>query len=388
MVDPSPILQIDALPLLLRGGISHYVRPLVEHLPPTAPPSWRLRLVWRLACLPDRIRAYRQYRRRSTLLAADHRLVLRPDRWTIRRWERGLLPPSASDPVTDSVFLATTDLVPHAAAGHPRIGWIVYDLIPLKIPRFFEGDPELYRRHMRACAERCAFIIAISETTKRDIVEELGVPTDRITVIYPGVTWNPNDVCVEPSKENRSGGAGGRERPYVYCAGSLARNKNTDGVLRIFARGVHTHRMDADLILTGKDFCGAAYWARLLADLRIADRVRFAGWLPDVEQARLLSGARMLWQFSWYEGFGLPVLEAAARGVPVLHSNRGALPEILGNPEQVMDPEREAEAAEQAAAAWHDETRLQTWRMHGLRRAALFSWERSAQRLWATVIAT
>ena len=99
------------------------------------------------------------------------------------------------------------------------------------------------------------------------------------------------------------------------------------------------------------------------------------------EREGLLVNATMLWQFSWYEGFGLPVLEAASGGVPVLYTNRGAVPEILRNPEQEIDPADEEGTAARAAAALDSPEILAKWKTLGLMRAAEFCWDKSAKKL-------
>jgi glycosyltransferase involved in cell wall biosynthesis len=89
----------------------------------------------------------------------------------------------------------------------------------------------------------------------------------------------------------------------------------------------------------------------------------------------------MVWQFSWYEGFGLAVLEAAVRGIPVLYANRGAVPEILKNPEQEIDPTDERNAAMKAAEALSSSSKLNRWSELGRERAAEFSWDKSSSKL-------
>jgi glycosyltransferase involved in cell wall biosynthesis len=166
-------------------------------------------------------------------------------------------------------------------------------------------------------------------------------------------------------------------RPFILSIGALAPNKNIDGLIRIFARCIKEHKLDYDLILVGKDFCGKAYWDELTASLDISNRVHFHEWISNEKRENLFLRATMLWQFSWYEGFGLPVLEAAARGLPVLHSNRGSLGEILQNPDQEIDPAQEEQSAQKAASVLQSPQTLEAWKQHGLKRAALFSWERS-----------
>jgi glycosyltransferase involved in cell wall biosynthesis len=199
-------------------------------------------------------------------------------------------------------------------------------------------------------------------------------PEERICVVYAGSSF-PKPAL--PAEKNIPL----PKRPYILYLGALALNKNVDGMLRIFSRCVHEHHLDLDIVLTGKDFCGGAFWHKLIHTLRIEGRVQMAGWISDNVREHLLTHALMLWQFSWYEGFGLPVLEAASRGIPVLYTNRGAVPEILKNPEQEIDPSNEEEAAVKAVCALSSPETLERWKRIGLSRAAEFSWQKSTLKL-------
>jgi len=361
-------LIIDAVPLLFSGGISNYVAPFVQNLVNAGPPQWRIQHVFRLGPSFMRWRMFREYRRRYPLDGAEYRWTLVPDRITIPLWERGVPLPFFPTAQRENVFIATTELVPKRKKG--LVGWIVYDFTPYYLPEIFSIDKAAFLESMRRRAQRTNFIIVISENTKRDVIRLLDYPEDRICVVYPGIPANIKAAAPPPFDTP------GRRR-YIYYLGSLSRSKNVDGMLRIFARVVHEHHLDLDIVLTGKDFCGDSFWTELVRDLKIEGRVQFTGWIPDRDRDHLLEGALMLWQFSWYEGFGLPVLEAAGRGIPVMHTNRGSVPEILRNPEQAIDPADESEAADRCAAALSSADTLVRWKRQGLERAAQFSWEKS-----------
>lgn len=363
-------VTIDALPVLFEGGISNYVRPLAEHMQAAAGSSWDVEMLFRLGPYPSRLRRYRQWQTSTLQARAARRPVLLPDRMVRRLWDSGYPVGAVTRNGAGDIFLATTELVP-CGKGF-AVGWIVYDLIPLKVPHYFAIDHERYRLAMRQRARRADFIVAISECTKRDVVELLDYPEEKICVVYPGLT-PAGDPAPAPEQPGH--------RAYICYLGSLALNKNVDGMLRIFARCVHDHGVDMDLVMTGKDFCGRSFWDPLVRDLRIEERVRFAGWVPDGEMETLIRGARMLWQFSWYEGFCLPVLEAAGRGIPVLCTNRGSVPEILRNPEQEIDPADEPGTAHRAAEALRSEATLSRWSTLGRARADVFRWDVSAVKL-------
>ena len=362
-------LVLDALPMLLRAGIAEYVRGLARGLAAARAGRWNLEFFFRLAFSSERGRAYRACRAESWPGCVRFRTSRLPDRWIARLWEAGLSVPGRRADRAPAVFLATTDLVPRG----PRVGWVVYDLTPLMVPRFFNGSPERFLEACRRRAARADFIVAISEATRRDVIERLGYPESRITVVYPGAA-----AASTPERLAGDAAVPTPARPYVCYVGGLALNKNVDGLLRVFARVVREHGLDLDLVLIGKDFQPPGYWASLVRSLGVADRVRFTGWVSDAERLAMMRRTVMLWQFSWYEGFGLPVLEAAAQGVPVLVSNRGALPEILRASEQEMDPDDEPAAAARAAAALSNPAALEAWSRRGRERAAAFSWKRSA----------
>ncbi|MEW6673841.1 MAG: glycosyltransferase family 1 protein [Thermodesulfobacteriota bacterium] len=361
-------LIIDALPLLFSGGISNYVAPFVQRLVLAGSSQWRIRQVFRLGPSASRWRKYREYRRRHLSDEVEINWTLLPDRVTIPLWEHGLTFPFFPDEGGDHVFIATTELVPKRRKG--RVGWIVYDFTPYHLSEIFSIDKAEFLEAAARRAHRTDFIIAISESTKKDVVGLLNYPEDRVCVVYPGT--NPNT----PSASLHPFAPPGRRR-YIYYLGSLAPSKNVDGMLRIFSRLIHAYHLDLDIVLTGKDFCGESFWTQLVRELKIEGRVHFTGWISDRDRDCLLDGALMLWQFSWYEGFGLPVLEAAGRGIPVMHTNRGSVPEILQNPEQQVDPSDEVEAAARAAAALSSAETLARWKRQGLSRAAGFTWEKS-----------
>jgi glycosyltransferase involved in cell wall biosynthesis len=363
-------LMIDALPLIFEGGISNYVKPLVGSLLKHTSSNLQFKLLFRLSFDRTRNQLYKKYLTEDGSYKEIHFITHWPDRLLDILWSHGRCLPVSLLSKTEPVFIATTEMVPQK--GKVRVGWVVFDLTPLRIPKFFPGNRSSYCEKMKSLSQRTDFIVTISNNSKNDIIELISYPEDRIYVIYPGVTQSG-----VPSLASHLS----CRRPYIYYLGSLALNKNVDGMLRIFSACVNQYGLDLEMVLTGKDFCGYGYWSQLIQELNIEGRVHITGWIPEQERENYLNHAKMLWQFSWYEGFGLPVLEAASRGIPVLYSNRGAIPEILNNPEQEIDPANEQDAIERAAHALQSPGTLATWKRIGLEKSRLFSWARSAQKL-------
>jgi len=363
-------LTIDALPLIFEGGISNYVTPLVRSLLEQSGSNLQLELLFRLSFNTRRIQLYNKYIQGKAPRENLHFTTHWPDRLLDKLWGCGCFLPIALSRGSDTVFIATTEMVPQK--GPFKVGWIVYDLTPLRIPKFFAGSRIDYQAKMKTLARKTDFIVTISKNSKRDFIELIDYPEDRVHVVYPGVT---------PPRESYPDSTPAGRRPYIYYLGSLALNKNVDGMLRVFAACVNQHGLDIDMVLTGKDFCGQSFWNHLIGELHLEGRVHMTGWIPDQEREHYLKHATMLWQFSWYEGFGLPILEAASRGIPALYSNRGSLPEILDNPEQEIDPADEQQAIERVVLALQSPSHLERWRKKGLERARLFSWDESARKL-------
>ncbi|HEY3350327.1 MAG TPA: glycosyltransferase [Thermoanaerobaculia bacterium] len=200
-------------------------------------------------------------------------------------------------------------------------------------------------------------ILTISEFSKGQIVEHLGVQPGKVMVTLLAADARPR---AQPTR-------GGSE-PYIVAFSSASPNKNLPRLLEAFAVARARHDLKHELVLVGHRPPGA----------RDSEGIRFTGWLPDAQRDEALAGADLLVLPSLYEGFGLPVLEAMAAGVPVLCSNRASLPEVGGSAAEYFDPENVDEIARKIAALATDSARRERMREAGLRNAARFSWEKTA----------
>ncbi len=222
----------------------------------------------------------------------------------------------------------------------------VHDLAVLRHPGTFN---QWTRRYSRLAVPRVAraarLVIAVSEFTRREIVELLGVPEERIRVIpnAVGAPFGPDGPAAEGD--------------YLLAVGTLEPRKN------LAAAQQAAHRLDVELRVAG-----ARGWRG----------VRVDGWLgrvSDDELAALYRGARCLVYPSLYEGFGIPVLEAMACGTPVVTSAGGATEEVAGGAAVLVDPH---DPAAIAAGVEEAEARRDELVARGLARAGAFTWERVA----------
>jgi glycosyltransferase involved in cell wall biosynthesis len=186
--------------------------------------------------------------------------------------------------------------------------------------------PALARRH----ASRADGVLVPSAYTASQVVSRLGVAADRVTVFPPFIP------SAQPRAEPPRGGP-------VLFVGTLEPRKNVAGLLAAYERLVASHADMPQLVLVGR--VPHAEEAALSAAAAANSRIELRGYLPDKERARLYQVASMLVLPSFEEGFGIPVVEAMAAGVPVVVSNRGSLPEIAGGAGLVVDPDDPAALA-------------------------------------------
>ena|GEM_PF-976846 len=273
-----------------------------------------------------------------------------------------------------SVFLPRTK-------SFPRLVVTVHDLIPLLFPA---QTPEPLRRRweeMLRFLPRADAVVAVSRTTARDLaraLRERGQSLKELRVIPQGVDlgrFRPHrpekDIALFRNRHRLP------PRYILYVSGGDFR-KNHPLLLEAFVRFLRFCPESAGwyLVLAGP---GIEVYRSLVEGTPWEGRILFLGFFPE-EEVPLLYAAASLFAFpSLYEGFGLPLLEAMASGVPVVASRAGALPELAGDAALLLppgDPQTWAETF--CLLAQHEEERL-LWREKGLRRAALFTWQRTAE---------
>ena len=224
-----------------------------------------------------------------------------------------------------------------------------------------------------SAARRCGAIVAISEFAKAEVVHFLGVPPEKVTVTL--LAADPAFGAPGGPPPAAAGGA-----PYLLCVAHTYPHKNVALLVRAFNRVAAElpHR----LVLVGKPRFGEPEVAAALKDSPPGRVVRLPG-LPRRELIALYQGADWFVFPSLYEGFGLPVLEAMAAGAPVLTTREASLPEIGGETVRYADGRDEtafAAALRAAAALPRDERARQVAAAKA--RAAGFTWEASAEKLW------
>jgi glycosyltransferase involved in cell wall biosynthesis len=249
-----------------------------------------------------------------------------------------------------------------------------YDLAALRLPHLYPPrELRLYERLIPRAAQRAAAILAISESTKRDLVELLGVAAEKIFVTPLGVA--PQFAPV-PKAGELVARRFGLPQPYLLaCVGSGHPRKNLRAVVEAFGK---LPLRDLRLAIVG---C-AARDPRALAAIEASparDRIVLLGHVREQDLPALYTAATLLCFPSLYEGFGLPVLEAMACGTPVICARTSSLPEVAGQAAVFVEPCDVEALAAAMEALLGDAPRRQELASAGLARARQFSWARTAQ---------
>lgn len=351
------------LPHYQMGGISQYTLHLIpalaqldrenqytifhsrkdgrSHLPPAAP----------------------YFRRRNLWTPCHHRL----ERWALAV---ELLPRRLD-------VLHSPDFIP-PAGGAKRHIITVHDLNFIYYPQLLTAESKRYYKEQIAWAVQAAdHIAADSHATRRDLIELLAVPPEKVTTIHLAA----NPVYTQPHGETavqQTLNQSNLPRDFILFVGTLEPRKNLPMLVRAYHRLRHTTDIDVPLILVGgRGWIYEEVFTTIEA-LGLRKHVRHLSGIYDEQLAHLYTAARVLVTPSHYEGFGLPALEAMHCDCPVIVSNRGSLPEVAGEAGILLDPDDVEQWAETMAQVLTDEELRARMVANGRIQASKFTWEKTA----------
>lgn len=252
----------------------------------------------------------------------------------------------------------------------------------------FEHLPETFNRRswvqlrltVRRTARTAAHIITPSEFSRRDLIETYNIAPERITVTLEAAAPHFRPASAETVTAVKR--TYGIEGDYVLAVGSIQPRKNLVRLVRAYSdlRRSRSQAKLPQLVLVGKRAWLYGETLRAVEQSGVATNVIFTGYVPERDLPALYTGALCFVYPSYFEGFGLPPLEAMSCGAPVIAGNRTSLPEVVGDAGILVDPFDTDAIGAGLARLIGDEDLRATLRRRGLERAALFSWHDTARR--------
>lgn len=258
----------------------------------------------------------------------------------------------------------------------------IHDCIPLIFPKDY---PPGIRGKIKFFIQKYSLktvsaVITDSESSKKDIVNFLSIPEEKVFRTYLAADSLYQKITVKDEEKKKLFKKYGLNKNFIMYAGDVNYNKNLPNIIKAFAQA----KIDLDLVLIGKVFKNSnqpevRQLTDLVAELKIQDRIKIPGFVSDQELVFFYNLAAVYCQPSLYEGFGLQILEAMACGCPVLTSNVSSLPEVAGEAAVLVDPGSINQIAREMERLTLDQDLRRKIIKLGLAQAEKFSWDKTAQ---------
>jgi glycosyltransferase involved in cell wall biosynthesis len=253
-----------------------------------------------------------------------------------------------------------------------------HDLSFFRLPEAFNRPNRTYLQEFsRLSARRADRFIAVSESTRRDLIQLLAVGPDKVDVVHNGVEerFQPIGDAATVEEFRRARGLPDR---FVLYLGTLEPRKNVVTLIRAYAQA-RKRGITETLVLAGGRGWGSSPEAHLIERLGLEAHVRSVGFVPMEDQVLWYNAATLFAYPSLYEGFGFPALEAMACGTPVVAGNCSSLPEVVGDAGLLVNPRDADDLAEAIVRVLRDDQLRFDLACRGRERARRFSWEAAAR---------
>lgn len=274
----------------------------------------------------------------------------------------------------DGYLSLTTDV--------PQIG-VIHDIN-------FEHNPEdlkpvmrkYYKTYFPKFAEKAAHIITVSEYSKQDIVRTYNIPARKITAVWNGASdhFKPkSEDVVYHTRCNYT-----NNQPYFLFVGALHPRKNVNRLIQAYAKFKEENESNMQLVIVGTELWNKA---GITVDVKdnIKEQIHFTGHLKIEQLADVMAAADIFTFVPYFEGFGIPLVEAMKCGTPIISGNKTSLPEVAGDAALYCDPFDVKDIAEKMKTLTFDKGLQKELSLRGLERAKLFSWDKSAEKVWDSI---
>jgi glycosyltransferase involved in cell wall biosynthesis len=260
---------------------------------------------------------------------------------------------------------------------------VIHDLCFLLHPQYMENQrfTNSLRKGVPQSVRKASAVVAVSENTKRELVSHVNVDPNKITVIPNGVdleAFKPASMQSIRVVKNKYR----LPQNYILYFGTLEPRKNIPGILRAYASLPKELKHTYGLVLAGAKGWKYDEIETLYNELTAAgEHIRMPGYIDDQDLAALYSGASLFVFPSFYEGFGVPPLEAMACGVPVITANSSSLPEVVGQAGKLIDPLSVSDISAAMQEILTNQTKAHRMAELGLQQAKQYTWDKSTQQL-------
>lgn len=261
---------------------------------------------------------------------------------------------------------------------------VIHDINFLHYPKDSKWLTSRYYNHFfPKFAKEASRIATVSEFSKSEIVKHYGIPEQKIDVVYNGIHpfFKPLDEPEKATTRRRFS----YSKKYFVTVGSLHPRKNAVRLIEAFSLFKKETGSDYKLLFAGPGFWGLSEIHKAVESSGVKDDIIFTGRLKDEELAMVLGSAEALTFVPYYEGFGIPLVEAMAAEVPIVTSNLSSLPEIAGNAALTVDPFDTREIKNALVKLYNEPQLASDLIQKGRIQRENFSWDKSASLLWESI---
>lgn len=265
----------------------------------------------------------------------------------------------------------------------PQIG-VIHDLNFEHFPNDLPKSALNYlKKYFPLFAEKAAHILTVSEFSKQDIANTYGIAENKISVAHNGANESFQPVSAHIQQQIQGKYTNGK--PYFIFVGALHPRKNIDRLLSAFNQFKADTNSETQLLIVGEKLWKNKPFQEKLNLLDHRNAVHFSGHVNLSELVKLTAAARAMAFVSYFEGFGIPLVEAMQAGTPIVCGNKTALPEVVGDAALLVDPFSIAEIANGLKRIDEDEALREELTEKGYSRSKAFSWDRSAEIIWEVI---
>jgi len=278
-----------------------------------------------------------------------------------------------------NVFFSPDGFIP-LGMSIPKVS-MVHDVAYLRYPEHLQPRIRaFYKKWMPRYLSYTDHIITVSEFSKSEIIAGYNIPADKISVVYNGITSAYKPVSEEQKKITRERYTNGR--PYFVYLGAIHPRKNILTLVKAFEHFKSAGPSDHQLVLAGRASWHTEEVFKAIAQSQWKDSIHLPGYIATADATTLVASAEAMIYPSLYEGFGLPLVEAMACGVPVICSNVSSLPEVAGDAALLFDPYDVEHLSHHMISLAKEESLRDKLIALGNERSKYFSWDKGAESVY------